>query len=202
MPDFTHKQLLGLVLAGGRSSRMGTDKAALIHADGRPLAKRTYDLLAAAGCEDVVLSLRHDQTLPLGFEGMESLSIARDPVEGSGGPLAGMIAAMRQAPLADWLVLACDLPRLDVDTLRNLIDSRMPDELFLSYRSEFDGLPEPLCALYAAGALEVLERFDSDGIRCPRKVLIRHECRLLDPLVPRALDNANTPEDWQTANIP
>ncbi|WP_366524749.1 cyclic pyranopterin monophosphate synthase MoaC, partial [Nannocystis sp.] len=56
--------LYGLVLAGGRSTRMGTDKAALIHPDGRSLARRTYDLLAGAGCVDVVLSLRHDQEIP------------------------------------------------------------------------------------------------------------------------------------------
>ena len=45
----------GLVLAGGRSSRMGTDKAALLHPDGRPLARRCHDLLHAAGCRRVAL---------------------------------------------------------------------------------------------------------------------------------------------------
>jgi molybdopterin-guanine dinucleotide biosynthesis protein A len=113
-----------------------------------------------------------------------------------------MLASMRLRPDADWLVIACDLPRLDVATLTHLVSSKLPDELFLSYRSEFDGLPEPLCALYTAEALPILEQAQNDGIRCPRKPLIRHECRLLDPLVPRALDNANTPEDWETANTP
>ncbi len=115
------------------------------------------------------------------------------------GPLAGIIAAMSLHPDADWLVLACDLPRLDLPTLRHLISSKRPDEMFLSYRSEFDGLPEPLCALYAPAALPLLR--DTE-FRCPRKVLIRHECRLLEPVTPRALDNANTPEDWQTATTP
>lgn len=196
------KPLCGLVLAGGRSSRMGTDKAALVHPDGRTLARRCYDLLAEAGCETVVLSLRHDQEIPSGFSDVPHLAIVRDPEGGSEGPLAGILAAMRLRPDADWLVLACDLPRLDVATLTHLVSSKRPDEPFLSYRSEFDGLPEPLCALYAAEALPILEQAQADGIRCPRKSLIRHECRLLDPLVPRALDNANTPEDWETANAP
>lgn len=196
----SNRPLHGLVLAGGRSSRMGTDKAALLHPDGRPLARRTHDLLAEAGCEIIVLSLRHDQEIPPGFS-MEPV-IKRDPEGGSEGPLAGMLAAMRAAPDADWLVLACDLPRLDVETLRHLIRSRESDEIFLSYRSEFDGLPEPLCAFYAADALPILEQCQSDGIRCPRKVLIRNDCRLLDPVTPRALDNANTPDDWQSALTP
>lgn len=194
--------LHGLVLAGGRSSRMGRDKAALVHPDGRTLARRCHDLLADAGCAQVMLSLRHDQPLPPGFADLAQVGVVRDPAGLSCGPLAGMLAAMRLRPAADWLVLACDLPRLDLTTLAHLIASRMPDEAFLAYRSEFDGLPEPLCAIYAAGALPLLEQSLLDGVHCPRKLLIRHACRLLDPLIPRALDNANTPGDWQTANTP
>jgi len=197
-----HRPLYGLVLAGGRSSRMGTDKAALLHPDGRPLARRTHDLLADAGCETVVISLRHDQEIPPGFTGVTEPVIKRDPEGGSEGPLAGMLAAMRYATSADWLVLACDLPRLDLETLQHLVGSRKSGEIFLSYRSEFDGLPEPLCAFYSAEALPILEQFQAEGLRCPRKVLIRNDCRLLDPLRPRALDNANTPDDWKHALTP
>jgi len=195
----TSRPLHGLVLAGGRSARMGADKAALVHPDGRPLARRTHDLLAGAGCADVVLSLRHDQEIPAGFSDVAALRIVRDPADTAGGPLTGIIAAMSLHPDSDWLVLACDLPRLDAATLRHLISSKRPDEMFLSYRSEFDGLPEPLCALYAPAALPLLSAME---FRCPRKLLIRHECRLLEPVTPRALDNANTPDDWQSAIKP
>jgi molybdenum cofactor guanylyltransferase len=191
--------LHGLVLAGGRSSRMGTDKAALVHPDGRPLARRTRDLLADAGCENVVLSLRHGQEIPAGFSDLPDVRVVRDPEGPAGGPLEGIVAAMSLRPDAHWLVLACDLPRLDTITLRHLISSKLPEELFLSYRSEFDGLPEPLCAIYSPAALPLLREME---FRCPRKLLIRHECRLLEPVSPRALDNANTPDDWQSAIKP
>lgn len=194
--------LHGLVLSGGRSTRMGVDKAALVHPDGRPLARRTCDLLAEAGCDAVALSLRHDQEAPPGFSGEDRVKRIHDPEGRSEGPLAGIIAAIRTAPEADWLVLACDLPRLDVETIRFLVASRLPGERFLAYRSESDGLPEPLCALYGSGALPVLESFMHEGIRCPRKVLLRNDCRLLDPVNPRALDNANTPDDWRSALLP
>jgi molybdenum cofactor guanylyltransferase len=196
------RPLIGLVLAGGRSTRMGKDKAALVHPDGRTLARRTHDLLLDAGCEEVMISLRHDQEIPAGFGSLPHPRITRDSAGESVGPLSGLLASMRTRPDADWLVLACDLPRLDDKTLTELISSRLPEEPFLSYRSEFDGLPEPLCALYGEGSLDLLEMAAAQDMRCPRKVLIRHGCRLIDPVSPRALDNANTPGDWALATQP
>ncbi len=192
----SRKTIHGLVLAGGKSSRMGQDKAALVHPDGRSLMRRTADLLREAGCASVVLSLRHDQEIPAG---MDDCEIVRDAAGGGGGPLAGMLAGMATQPTEAWLVVACDLPRLDGATLSHLLDSTTADDVFLAYRSEFDELPEPLCALYTPEALKVLEDALAADFRCPRKVLIRNACRLLEPVTPRALDNANTPEDWQSA---
>ncbi len=197
-----HVPLCGLVLAGGRSSRMGTDKASLLHADGRALAQRTYDLLVEAGCESVVLSLRAGQDLPAGFSNAPAPCIIRDPDGASAGPLTGILAAMRGQPAANWIVVACDLPRLDLATLQALSRGHQPGEPFVAFRSEHDGLPEPLCALYAPAALTVLETAMTTALRCPRKILISHNCRLLDPVSPRALDNANTPEEWATARQP
>ncbi len=191
--------LYGLVLAGGRSTRMGSDKAALIHPDGRTLARRCYELLADAACVHVMLSLRHEQEIPAGFD---SIEIVRDPAGASLGPLAGIVAAMRTHPEANWLVVACDLPRLDPTTLTQLIESKQAGEKFLAYRSEFDGLPEPLCTLYASAALPLLEQALVDDFHCPRKILIRNACRLLDPVTPRALANANTLSDWENAQSP
>ncbi len=195
----TKHSLHGLVLAGGRSARMGQDKAALVHPDGRTLARRCHDLLKDAGCESVAISIRDDQEIPAGLEGLE---IVRDPAGESLGPIVGMVAGMRLHPNSNWLVVACDLPRLDVLTLTHLVDSRMDGEKFLAYRSEFDGLPEPLCTLYSPAALPVLEQAQAADFRCPRKILIRGDCRLLEPATLRALDNANTPEDWETAITP
>ena len=189
----------GLVLAGGRSARMGSDKATLVHPDGRTLVKRACDLLKEAGCGLVAVSLRLDQEVP---PGLDDIVIVRDGEGESTGPMAGIVSGMRLQPDADWLVIACDLPRLDAATLSHLIRSKRADEAFLSYRSEFDELPEPLCAIYSPLALSAIEKAVAEDMRCPRKILIRGNCRLLEPVTPRALDNANTPEDWQTATTP
>jgi molybdopterin-guanine dinucleotide biosynthesis protein A len=194
----TPKKIHGLLLAGGRSSRMGKDKASLVHPDGRTLLMRCREMLLKAGCESVLVSLRQDQEIPVGLEASE---IVRDPAGESRGPMVGIVTGMRLHPEDHWLVLACDLPRLDVATLENLIRSRREDETFLSYRSEFDDLPEPLCALYASGSLATLEQAVAEDFRCPRKILIRNDCRMLEAVTPRALENANTPEEWKTAII-
>lgn len=181
---------------------MGTDKAALVHSDGRTLARRCYDLLGEINCDGVMLSLRDDQEIPVGFSDVCDLQISRDPVGASVGPIAGIVVAMENQPDADWIVVACDLPRLDRETLFHLVTSLHPSDLFLAYRSEFDGLPEPLCAIYSPAALPILKQAQADDFRCPRKILIRNDCRLLDHVTPRALDNANSPEDWATAQLP
>lgn len=193
------RKIHGLVLAGGHSARMGKDKAVLVHPDGRTLVRRCADLLAEANCASVMISLRRDQETPVGAEGLD---LVRDPESATGGPMAGMLAAMSLHPDDDWLVLACDLPRLDLATLEHLIVSVNDGEDFLSYRSEFDGLPEPLCAYYSSASRVILETAAAADFRCPRKILIRNNCRLLEPVTPRALENANTPEDWQTAIAP
>jgi molybdenum cofactor guanylyltransferase len=185
----------GLVLAGGRSTRMGRDKASMLHPDGRTMVGRALDLLSAV-CDEVAVSLRNDQELLQGLENRSALQVHRD--EGN-GPMEGILQAMRSAPEAVWLVVACDLPRLDETTLRHLVDSRLEGESYLSYRSEFDGLPEPLCALYAGDALAHLQQAMDAGMRCPRKILIRQQCRLLALPHPGALDNANTSAEWENA---
>jgi molybdopterin-guanine dinucleotide biosynthesis protein A len=111
------------------------------------------------------------------------------------GPLAGILSAMEAHPHADWLVVACDLPNLDAQTISHLLENRAEDRPFSSYISSHDGLPEPLCAIYSAGGAAILRGFVADGIKCPRKILMRSDTLLLDQPNPRALDNVNTPDD-------
>jgi len=189
----------GLVLAGGKSLRMGQDKAALIHPDGRTLARRAWDLLHAAGCESVVLSLRENQPIPPGFEDVTAPAVVRDGPELRSGPLTGIVSAMQAYPAADWLVIACDMPRLDSQTLKNLLNARRAGEWFLAYRSASDGEPEPLCAFYAGAVRKLLKNEINGQARSLRTVLMESQCRLLDLPSPGVLDNSNTPEEWTRA---
>jgi len=185
--------LYGLVLAGGRSSRMREDKAALtIHR--RPQLELAFELLNPF-VSRVFVSVREDQR-------SDPLRAAFPQiVDGPGvaGPLAGIMAAQAAHPQAAWLVVACDLPLLDSTTLAHLLAERDKERLATAFASATDGLPEPLCAVYEPASRDAILRFVAKGGSCPRKFLIAHDAALLKPASPRALANANTPEELAAA---
>jgi len=117
------------------------------------------------------------------------------------GPIAGILAAQAAQPDAAWLVVACDLPLLDATTLDELLAARDAHRLATAFISSFDGLPEPLCAIYEPASREPIRRYVAAGGSCPRKFLIGHDVALLTPANARALDNANTPEELAAARV-
>jgi molybdopterin-guanine dinucleotide biosynthesis protein MobB len=193
---FVHRRaeapLYGLVLAGGESRRMGRPKWALDYR-GEPQAQRTARLLGAV-CARVFLSVRPGQAV----EGLPEVERIEDRFP-AWGPVAGILSAMEAHPEAAWLVAACDLPFLDAPTLEALVAGRDPLKIATAYRSTHGGLPEPLCAVWEPRARQRLLQAAGIGMTCPRKVLIESAPRLLDLANPSALDNANTPAEYESA---
>ena len=191
------KQLYGLVLAGGKSRRMGHDKALLLR-DGQSQLRYIASLLEDV-CVKVFVSARSEQQDDPERRQFPTIVDSYDDM----GPVAGILSAMDEHPEADWLVVACDLPRLDLATLEYLFKHRDSSKLATAYRSSHDGLPEPLCAIYEPEAFPVLRESFADNCRCPRRFLIDLGDRvcLLDPINPRALDNANTPMEAKSLGL-
>lgn len=185
----------GLVLAGGRSRRMGRDKA-LLKRRGRTQLQHAVELLDRH-VERVFVSTRPDQAAEAERSRYPQITDRYEDI----GPVAGILSAMERYPDRDWLVLACDLPNIDDATIGCLLDERAEDLPFTAFRSTHDDLPEPLCAIYRPEGRAIIERFVREGLLCPRKMLIRSETRLLRQPNPEALDNVNTPEDLQRAGI-
>ena len=186
--------LYGLVLAGGRSSRMQRDKAVLTY-HGRTQLEWAMDLITPF-VERAFVSVRPDQQSdPVRAKFAQIVDTAENL-----GPIAGIMAAQAAHPDAAWLVLACDLPFLDAATLKHLIWARQEDKPATAYRSSHDGLPEPLCAIYEPASRESIASYvATSGKNCPRKFLIRSEAHLIEEPNPRALDNVNTPEEYGSA---
>jgi len=185
--------VFGLLLAGGRSSRMRRDKAALEYRS-RTQLEDAYDLLASV-TQRAFVSVRPDQmNEPLRQRFPQIVDEHTDL-----GPLAGILAAQRAHPDAAWLVLACDLPFLDTAVLRHLLERRDRQGYATAFRSTLDGLPEPLCAVYEPKSAAPLARFATGGKSCPRKFLIEHQATLLEPLRAEALDNVNSTTDYWTS---
>jgi molybdopterin-guanine dinucleotide biosynthesis protein A len=121
-----------------------------------------------------------------------------DSVAGE-GPIVGIRSGLAAFPRVAWLVMACDLPFLNDAALDHLLLERDPDSLATAFLSAHDNLPEPLCAVWEPAAAAALAEYQAGGGRCPRKFLMRHKAKLLEPLDARALDNVNTQEEYAAA---
>jgi len=170
---------------------MGRDKALLDH-DGQSQLAYLVGLLNGS-VDKVFVSTRPDQKNDEERSQYEQIVDRSDNL----GPVAGILSALHEYPESAWLVVACDLPNIDEQTITHLLQQRNGEQPFTAYISSHDGLPEPLCALYHAGCTEIVQQFVDDGMNCPRKILIRSDTRLLEQPDPRSLDNVNTPDDLQ-----
>lgn len=192
MPQIT--PIFGLVLVGGKSRRMGHDKALLTYTGNQTQLNRTTELLQQV-CPKVFVSLRAEQAFPIPA-GTEPIYDDRAEAK---GPLCGILSAMALYPRAHWLVLACDLPYVKVSTLEKLIHAfELEAPQLTAYRSSHDGLPEPLCAIYPAGSDAELSALAQElGKCCPRKLLILKNAHLIDQDDSKSLDNINTVEEFE-----
>jgi len=183
------RNIWGLVLSGGMSKRMGQDKA-LIEIDGNTQLNKTHTLLQNH-LPEVFVSSRADQSADNERKKYKQIYDVYNNI----GPLAGILSAMHEHPEVDWLVVACDLMNLDDKTIDYLIENYHPKDKIIAYKSEYNGLPEPLCAIYSASAKSLLDESVNRKVICPRKILINSNAKLLTQPNPSALENFNTPED-------
>lgn len=185
-------KLNGLVLAGGKSTRMGKDKGA-IKWHGKEQKYFMADLLQQF-CEDVYISCRQDQV----HEIDHTYKLLPDTYQGM-GPYGGILSAFQVQPNKAWLVVACDLPLVNKNTIQYLIQHRDPKFVATTFRSPFDQLPEPLITIWEPHSLPVLLEFMDKGFKCPRKVLINSNTKILLPPFPQDLMNVNKPEELEEA---
>ena len=184
--------LNGLVLAGGKSRRMNQDKG-LMQWHGKEQRYHIADLLSTV-CEEVFISCRKEQQAEISPDYQTLADTFLDL-----GPYGGILSALRAQPDHAWLVVACDLPLLDADTLHFLIKNRNRKSIATTFASPHDGLPEPLITIWEPESYPVLLSFLGKGYGCPRKVLMNSEVTILQPPVAAALMNVNTPEDAEIA---
>ena len=194
----TAPPVYGLVLAGGQSTRMKRDKATLAY-HGQTQLEWAMKLLERY-VSKVFVSVRPGQNDPVRAR-FEQIVDTREGL----GPLAGIMAAQERYPGVAWLVLACDLPFLNGQTLEHLLAERDPTRPATAFRAhqpdrpKHHGLPEPLCTIYEPSSHAELLAHLASGKDCPRKYLINTNPKLLDQPDPRALDNVNTPEEYGSA---
>lgn len=179
----------GYVLVGGRSTRMGADKALLPYRAGTLVDHVAAEVRAAAGC--VTLVGDPNRYRHLGYP------VINDRLPGN-GPLGGIVAALAASP-ADWaLIVACDMPGVTAALLTGLLDAAInatgnPDCVV----PELDSGPEPLCAVYNRRALSLLDSFLDHKFLKMRDAVQSLKTAFVPYSDPRFFRNLNTPEDLQ-----
>ena len=185
---FEIRELTGLVLAGGRSSRFGRDKSRL-QLDGVPLARRVADALAPC-CAEVLLSI--GRVVAAAGDGWTAVA---DNFPDA-GPLAGIEAGLARAGTAHLLAAPCDMPLLTTAALRELLARARPGEITLAG----DGANRfPTLGIYPRAVQPALAEFLRGGGRKAWDFLdVSPVPWTVVHLPERAgeLRNLNTPADW------
>ncbi|MGE3856877.1 MAG: molybdenum cofactor guanylyltransferase [Dehalococcoidia bacterium] len=190
----------GVVLAGGRSSRMGRDKATLV-LDGETLLQRTVRALAAVA-DEVVVVCAPGAALP-DLDAPCPIRVVEDPVEGE-GPLVGIAAGLEAARAPVVLIVGVDMPFLRPALLALLAERVAAGARWVLPIA--DRRPQPLCSAFARDALPVLRAHIEAGDRAPMTVaadlgmvrLAEEEWRAADPDGASFMD-VDTPEDFAAA---
>ena len=189
--------LEGFILAGGASSRMGTDKAQL-RLGGQTLVESVAGALCEIAGRIRVVSSRHGEELC-------GLGVVPDFYEDCGA-LGGLHSALAHAE-ASWVAVAsCDLPFVTGDLMRRLT-SFVEEGVEAVVPVQADGRVQPLCALYERRpCLEIVERLLREGERRPRVLVAQARTRLADfglladlPGSQLFFRNLNSPDDYAQA---
>lgn len=146
--------MTSVVLCGGQSTRMGTDKGLIPSADGN-WAQSAVEKMASLGFP-VVLSVndRQHRAYSMLFPGLEL--IVDSPELPLAGPLLALLSIHERKPMEDLLIFACDMPLMQPVFFRRLIDQQLGQPAFDAFVFSNDGDLEPLCGLYTARGLATL----------------------------------------------
>ena len=189
----TTPPMKALIMAGGKSVRMGKDKTH-IHYHGKPQFAHIYSICEEMGIEPFV-SCRAEQAANFHENGFRTIA---DRIIDM-GPLGGIASAFMHSPNHAWMVIASDVPFIDRETFSELIENRSTLHTATAFQSPFDQFPEPLIAIWEPKAFQMIMSFIGLGYSCPRKVLIQTEAKVIHAAHPEKLENVNTPDDLHDA---
>jgi molybdopterin-guanine dinucleotide biosynthesis protein A len=189
-------RLDAFLLAGGRSTRMGRDKATLA-VEGRTFLDRVADAVRPLACSVSVVGR---------VEATSGLTGVPDGRPGF-GPLAGIETALAHATTPAAIVVACDLPLISTALVELLVARSREAPGAIVVTEDADGRLAPLCGVYPKAALEEAGRLLDAGERRPRALVDRFPSRVVAfadyahlPGARRLLRNVNTPEDYESWN--
>lgn len=184
--------LYGLILAGGQSKRMGQDKG-LLNYHGLPQQEYIAQLLNQF-CEIVLVSSNSEKGNTVGG----NFPIIQDHYHGI-GPMGGLLTAMRSNNNVAWLVVACDMPFLNSETLTFLLQHRDHLRKATAFYNKSKGFYEPLFAIYEPGIHPEMIQYFGQGNTSLQKILAATDVNAIEVPNQSILQNINTPEEFRQA---
>ena len=176
----------GLILVGGKSTRMGQDKSELNYF-GKPQKEFAKELLENNNIEtfySVQNSSENNQEISDKFYNL--------------GPFGGICSAFQKDPNAAWFVLATDVPFVNDKIIQLLLKHRNPSKVATTVKGKNKDFPEPLITIYEPKAYPILLQYLAQGYSCPRKMLINSDVEIVE-IEDDFIRNINTPEEFEVA---
>lgn len=177
------EKFIGVVLAGGRSRRMGEDKSQLVRVD-RTMLNFTQEQLFSAGAHEVVVSVAHDEAKGIADQYQDL------------GPLGGIFSVMQHNPTTPHLFVPVDLPFLNSNSLTRLAREGLQGRHSVCYFKQ----PIPLFLYPNATMLDGLSQtLDQKKDLSLFSFIRKTKALVLNQAISDNWFNANTPEQWQQA---
>ncbi|CAM1350236.1 NTP transferase domain-containing protein [Tenacibaculum insulae] len=176
----------GLVLIGGKSTRMGTNKSELNYF-GKPQKKHLKKLLENNNLE--------------AFYSVHTSSNKSDEIHDTFlnlGPFGGICSAFQKNPNSAWLVLATDVPFVNDELIKLLLQKRDSSKIATAIKGINKDFPEPLITIYEPKAYPKLLQYLAQGYSCPRKMLINSDIKIIE-VEDALIRNINTPTEFESA---
>ena len=176
----------GLVLTGGKSTRMGADKSELNY-HGKPQKEFVKKLLEEEGLKT--------------YYSVQTKNDKEDEIHDTFlnlGPFGGICSAFQKDPNSAWMVLATDLPFVDENLVKLLLEKRNSSKVATAIKGKGKQFPEPLITIYEPKSYPVLLQYLAQGYSCPRKMLINSDIEIVE-VDDNLIRNINTPEEYAAA---
>jgi len=178
----------GVVLAGGKSTRMGSDKGRL-NFFGKNQRDVAIEMLEKNHLK-TYLSVREEQEISIENK-------ITDKFIGL-GPFGAICSAFQENPNVGWLVIATDVPFVTDEVIQLLLKHRNPSKVATTIKGENKEFPEPLITIWEPKSYPLLLNYLAQGYSCPRKVLINSDIEIVE-IKDDFIRNINTPEDYKNA---
>ena len=186
------KNINALILIGGKSTRMGTDKSNLVYYN-EPQTDYVYTLVKQLIPEqNIYFSVRNKQQL-------KNKSQITD-VYPDLGPFGAIYSAFKYDSINSWLVLAIDIPYINIDTLKLLIKNRNSNNIATTFQGKTKKYPEPLVTIWEPSSFPIFKKGIKNNAFSLVDILKKNKVEII-PINDDLIQNINTKEAFKKIKI-